>query len=164
MSVQINIDGSKTILTIDSVDELTLKIINLISTYKSKSTPINSLINIKDNLSYDQYNFDDILFINQLEFGDEFNLQTDLRKFTKLNEITFGKKFNKKLNQLPTQLKKLTLGNGFDNKSVDLLPDSIEYLSFGNKFNKSISKYPTNLQTLIFGKNLIIKSIIYQVH
>jgi hypothetical protein len=151
MSVQIDINNSKTTFTLDTIDDLKKKIIELISNYTI--TPIQTYIFIKDNLSFDNCNFDDIKFVNKIVFGDEFNLQTDLRKFTKLNEITFGKKFNKKLNQLPDQLKKISLGNGFNNKSVNLIPDSVEFLSFGNKFDKPISKYPTNLETLIFGKN-----------
>lgn len=63
-------------------------------------------------------------------------------------ELTLDKKII--INANFTNLKKILFGYYFD-KSVDKLPNSIEWLFFGHIFNKPIFKYPSNLKYLTFG-------------
>jgi hypothetical protein len=71
---------------------------------------------------------------------------------TIIQTITFGTKFNKSVDNLPSKLINLIF-NSFSEFSQDVLnlPQELEYLEFGPAFNQSVSNLPNSLTTLIFG-------------
>jgi len=67
-----------------------------------------------------------------------------------LKKITFGYGFNKKVDNLPQNLTHLTFGYRF-NKKVDNLPNSLTHLTFGYRFNQKVDNLPSSLTHLTFG-------------
>lgn len=89
--------------------------------------------------------------INNLYIGDLFNKPIDnLPK--SLTSIVFHKDcwFNQSVDDLPAQLKYLTLGDDFSHP-VDNLPISLLNLKIGSKFNHPVDNLPTNLKQLVLG-------------
>ncbi len=64
--------------------------------------------------------------------------------------LNLGNKFNQPINNLPKKLQELKLGNMF-NQSIDNLPSSLEKLQFGDDFNQPINNLPPNLKKLTLG-------------
>lgn len=104
-------------------------------------------------------------------FGDNFNTQIDLKKFTKLDSVIFGTKFNSSvtwsnsitkiyfsyygkfnqpLNNLPKRLDILSLSGSF-NQPLDNLPNGLENLTLYGSFNQPLNNLPNGLKNLILG-------------
>lgn len=73
--------------------------------------------------------------------------------------------FNKSLNNLPSQLIKLELGDQF-NQHLDYLPPTLQELIIGDSFNQKIDNLPISLQKLELGKsfNQEINNLPNQLH
>jgi hypothetical protein len=92
--------------------------------------------------------------IKKIFFPYSFNNQIDNLPNT-LEIIIFPHNsiFNKPINDLPTSLKILCLGNYFD-QVITNLPNNIEHLILPNNYNYQIIKLPSNLKTLIFNSEV----------
>lgn len=106
--------------------------------------------------------------MNYLSFGYNFNRSVnhlpnsvktiEFNFYTNVKAIKLISKFNRSVDNLPTRLEKLCLGDSF-NKSIDKLPNSLKYLNLGSQFNYKINKLPKSLIYLtIPNKNLINKN------
>ena len=126
----------------------------------------NDCFNYTHSLSvnYEQKTFDNYEFYDNTQFNSKYygykyevvynsckidDFILDKQEFIlDEQEFTLDKKII--INTNFTNLKKILFGYFF-NKSVDKLPNSIEWLFFGHKFNNHILKYPSNLKYLTFG-------------
>jgi hypothetical protein len=61
-----------------------------------------------------------------------------------------GKKYNKKLDNLPNSLTHLTLGWNY-NQKLDNLPNSLTHLTLGYNYNQKLDNLPNNLTHLTLG-------------
>lgn len=104
-------------------------------------------------------------------YCDDFNQKINKFPINLQELVVFGKKYEHKLDNLPHNLKKLSVGQGYEEDLINLpeglkyletgcffnqklnLPDSIEELYFDWRgcFNQPIKKYPRNLKILHFG-------------
>jgi len=64
--------------------------------------------------------------------------------------------FNSDLSNLPSSIKKITLGTQY-NLSLNCLPSKLEYLKICSSYNQEIKIFPDNLKYLFFYKSKIEK-------
>ena len=84
--------------------------------------------------------------IHMIKFGYEFNqLVNNLP--SELKHLTLGAKFNQLINNLPLGLKQLFIG-GLFNQPVDMLPESLEIIFLSGCFNQSVDNLPIGLKIL----------------
>jgi hypothetical protein len=69
-----------------------------------------------------------------------------------LKSLGLGNSFNQRLDNLPETLESLQIGNKF-NQPLNNLPPQLERLQLGNKFNQPLDNLPSGLQRLCFGDN-----------
>lgn len=124
----------------------------LITTYtKTHYLPptLKNLSVFKNNLGI---NFDiSHTNIKNLYIGDVFDKPIDNLPKSLTSLIFYnGCWFNHSVDNLPTQLKYLTLGDDFTH-GIDNLPNSLLNLKIGNKFNKPVDNLPPNLKQLVLG-------------
>lgn len=70
--------------------------------------------------------------------------------FTNLKKILFGYYFNKSVNKLPNSIEWLFFGHTFNNY-ISKYPSNLKYLTFGYCFNQEISQLPSSLERIVFG-------------
>lgn len=89
-------------------------------------------------------------------FNNNFNKKLDeyLNILLQKQELVFGTKFNKAINDdIPENVKKIIFGFDF-NRIIDLLHDGVEHIELENHFNKDIKKFPRHLKFLKVVRNM----------
>lgn len=115
---------------------------------------INNLVKYDNNLHECQNNLQ--RFKNDLlKYEQELGL--DKKKIIKTNfknlkKILFGYYFNKSVDKLPNSIEWLFFGHTF-NIHILKYPANLKYLTFGYCFNQKISQLPPNLERIVFGCN-----------
>lgn len=114
----------------------------------------------KDDVNFN-YNFNEkeIFVIDQIHnekwmvFHDEYDEEFDedlINEIKKYDCIKFGYNFNKSIDNLPDNIKKIVFGRFFD-KKIDNLPNSVKYIQFGvneSEFNQEVNYLPESLKVL----------------
>jgi len=149
---------------------------------------ITQLINLSNKLKYLNCSYNKIIKITKLPDLIGFNCSHNpicqlyipfnviITKYPKnLSHITYGKNFNKSLQNLPISLKEIYFGSSFNkpigdilsnyhnihtihfgenfNQSIDFLPPKLKTIKFGFYFNQSIDKLPNSIETISFFDN-----------
>lgn len=83
----------------------------------------------------------------------KFNQEINLSNSQTVEEIKFACRFNKSVENLPPNLKVLTMGEYFNN-SIDELPQGLEVLTLGSEFVIPIRDLPNSLRELKLGKKV----------
>jgi len=118
---------------------------------------LNKMINLKVLDMGNCYNLYNPINIRQLINLEELYLsgshQLDLTYFNKLKKLVLGNAFNETLeNKLPESLETLILGSEF-NQSLENLPNNIIFLAIkSNKYDFNLNMLPDNIKKLFLPK------------
>jgi hypothetical protein len=65
-----------------------------------------------------------------------------------IEELEFGENFNLKLENLPNSIKQISLNNVYYNQDLNLLPVSIEFIALPYYYHKKIYHIPKSLKRI----------------